>query len=447
MSDSNELPQGFKMTELGPLPEEWDAIRSVEKLLLSDSGVWGDDLGEGESGIEVLRSTNMQDNEWVFEDVARRRITEEQFRRYWLRRGDILITKSSGSKKHIGKAAYVDNVMEDRKCVFANFMQRLRFNDDVYPKYAFYFIISEDGKNTLLSRSTTTTGLRNLQKTDFENIIMPLPPISEQRAIAHVLSTIRRAIETQDKLISAARELKKSLMRHLFTYGPLPISEVNQVELKETEAGAIPDHWDTRPLGEVCKVKGGKRLPKGHVFSNKITPHPYIRIVDFKANSIDMSDIRYLAEEDYRAIKSYIIESRDVYISIAGTTGLVGCIPTSLNGANLTENAARIVIVNEASLFRDYLMYFLASFPGQTQIATQTTKTSQPKLALSRIQKISLALPPFIKQKEIAAILYAIDAKIQAEENRKSALQTLFKTMLHLLMTGQLRVKDLQIEN
>jgi len=435
------------MTELGPLPEEWDAIRSVEKLLLSDSGVWGDDLGEGESGIEVLRSTNMQDNEWVFEDVARRRITEEQFRRYWLRRGDILITKSSGSKKHIGKAAYVDNVMEDRKCVFANFMQRLRFNDDVYPKYAFYFIISEDGKNTLLSRSTTTTGLRNLQKTDFENIIMPLPPISEQRAIAHVLSTIRRAIETQDKLISAARELKKSLMRHLFTYGPLPISEVNQVELKETEAGAIPDHWDTRPLGEVCKVKGGKRLPKGHVFSNKITPHPYIRIVDFKANSIDMSDIRYLAEEDYRAIKSYIIESRDVYISIAGTTGLVGCIPTSLNGANLTENAARIVIVNEASLFRDYLMYFLASFPGQTQIATQTTKTSQPKLALSRIQKISLALPPFIKQKEIAAILYAIDAKIQAEENRKSALQTLFKTMLHLLMTGQLRVKDLQIEN
>jgi len=112
--DATAISEEFRMTELGPLPTEWMMIKSREKLLLNDSGVWEDNLKEGEIGIEVLRSTNMQNNQWVFEDITRRRITEKQFKRYWLREGDILITKSSGRRRHIGKAAYVDETIENR---------------------------------------------------------------------------------------------------------------------------------------------------------------------------------------------------------------------------------------------------------------------------------------------------------------------------------------------
>lgn len=82
--------------------------------------------------------------------------------------------------------------------------------------------------------------------------------LDEQRAIVHVLSSIQKAVEVQDKIITAVRELKKSLMRHLFTYGPVPLNRAEQVRLKETEIGPVPEHWEVKKLEEAATIKHGK---------------------------------------------------------------------------------------------------------------------------------------------------------------------------------------------
>ena len=79
----------------------------------------------------------------------------------------------------------------------------------------------------------------------------------------------------------------------------------------------------------------------------------------------------------------------------------------------------------------------------QTQIQARATKTSQPKLALARIKEIPIPLPPLDEQREIARILQAVDARIAAEQARRAALEELFKTLLHQLMTGKIRVRGL----
>jgi restriction endonuclease S subunit len=160
-----------------------------------------------------------------------------------------------------------------------------------------------------------------------------------------------------------------------------------------TELGPLPKEWRVVRLGEVVDVKGGKRLPKGDEFASNPTPYPYIRIVDFKNGSVDIRNLKFLTEEQHILLSRYIITSNDVYISIAGTIGLVGSVPEELNGAHLTENAARLIL-NTNRLYRQFLVFALQSDMVQAQIQARATKTSQPKLALARIKEIPIPLPP-----------------------------------------------------
>ena len=113
-----------------------------------------------------------------------------------------------------------------------------------------------------------------------------------------------------------------------------------------------PDSWQHANLESVVAVKGGKRLPKGMSFSDNSSVQPYIRVTDFKNFSVDVSDLRYISEEVHSKIARYTISREEVFISIAGSIGIVGRIPDALDGANLTENAAKLVINQVPGFFQ-----------------------------------------------------------------------------------------------
>ena len=157
--------------------------------------------------------------------------------------------------------------------------------------------------------------------------------------------------------------------------------------------GIVPC-WQTERLGSLAQVKGGKRLPKGAKLLTEPTPFPYIRVCDFSAFSVDLSDIHYLTAAIQEKISRYIIAKDDVYISIAGTIGRVGTIPESLDGANLTENAARVVLESNGSLDKEFLKYCLASPEIQNDMASRRSKNAQPKLALAQIKDLETQPTP-----------------------------------------------------
>jgi len=426
------IPDGFKMTALGPLPEEWQVVelgalvqerrekntKNVSLAVYTVSNVLGFVLSDEFFGKQVY-SKDLKSYKIVsYGDFA--------YNPYRVNVGSIALCKNV--QGGLVSPAYV---------VF-----RVKQGIGLDPDYLLALLKSYrwvgEIKRLSMSRGSVR---RSLLFRDLSEIAVPLPPLPEQRAIAHVLSTIQRAVEAQGKVIAAARELKKSLMRHLFTYGPVPPAQAEQVQLKETEIGPVPERWEVVRLGEVAHVRGGKRLPKGHKFADLPTLYPYIRVVDFKDGSVDTSNLKFLTAEDHETIKRYTISVEDIYISIAGTIGLVGRVPPELDGANLTENAAKLVLKSK-QVHQHFLVYFLSSERGQVQTQLHATKTSQPKLALARIQRILISLPPLPEQREIARILSAVDLKMEAEEKRKAALQALFKATLHHLMTGQVRVGE-----
>ena len=191
---------------------------------------------------------------------------------------------------------------------------------------------------------------------------------------------------------------------------------------------SFPAQWPLIRIGEFAEVKGGKRLPAGTALIPNKTDHPYIRIVDFKHGKIDKSALQYVPDDVFPRIARYTISSKDVYVSIVGTIGLVGVIDEDLDGANLTENAAKICSLSP-EVDRDYLTAFLSSGWGQHQIRALTVGSTQPKLALFRIADIRVPIPPIHEQRLIAQILGSLDDKIELNRRMAATLEEMARAL------------------
>ncbi len=96
---------------------------------------------------------------------------------------------------------------------------------------------------------------------------------------------------------------------------------------RHTAVGIVPTDWDVKAVGDVAEVKGGKRLPKGTNLTDQQTPHPYIRVTDMHPGGVQLDEIRYVPEDVFSAISNYVIGSADLFISVAGTLGIVAVPP------------------------------------------------------------------------------------------------------------------------
>ena len=160
----------------------------------------------------------------------------------------------------------------------------------------------------------------------------------------------------------------------------------------------IPENWRWCRLGTIATVLGGKRIPAGRKLTECNTGHVYIRVSDMTDGGVSTDRLLYVPEDIYPSISRYIINTADVFITVAGTIGRVGKIPDELDGANLTENADRLVL---AGVDQDWLIKVLQSGMIQEQIAEATTQVGQPKLAIARIERFLIPLPPLAEQRRI----------------------------------------------
>jgi type I restriction enzyme, S subunit len=209
---------------------------------------------------------------------------------------------------------------------------------------------------------------------------------------------------------------------------------------KQTEVGVIPQDWEVKPLDTISFVTSGKRLPLGKSLTDNETSHPYIRVTDMRIGTVDLSDIKFVPEDVFPAIKRYRIYKEDIFISVAGTLGIVGKIPEELDGANLTENADRITNI---TCSQDYLLHILMSPLIQNTIESLQTVGAQPKLALTRIRKFDIPIPPTLAEQEaIAEALSDADALIESLETLLAKKRQVKQGAMSELLTGKRRVVE-----
>ena len=288
-----------------------------------------------------------------------------------------------------------------------------------------------------IHRDSMATTVAQLTIIKANEMLVPFPPLEEQHRIVAKIEEILPYIDKYDKAYTKfetfnkkfPEDMKKSILQ-MAMQGKLveqrpeegtadklyeqivaekaqfikdgkikkekPLPEITEDEIPFE----IPSSWKWVRLGTIVSVYGGKRIPAGTRLSENDTGHKYIRVADMKDETVSLDDIKYITDEIYEKIKQYFITSDDIYITVAGTIGRVGVVPRELNNANLTENADKLVF---RRLDKMYLCRMLNSEVVQHQIRKATTQVGQPKLAIARIQKLIVPLPPLEEQKRIVA--------------------------------------------
>ncbi len=313
----------------------------------------------------------------------------------------------------------------------------IRANNSVHQPYIFYCLKSY--QSFLESKGDGSTKQKELKPDILRKLLIPLPPLAEQKRIVAKIEELLPYIDRYEQAWNRLEELnkrfpvdmQKSLLQwaiqgklverraeedsaeelyqqiqaekqRLLKEGKIkkekPLPEIAEDE----KPFKIPESWKWVRLGNVVSVLGGKRIPAGRTLSTENTGYRYIRVSDMKNGSVLTDGLLYVPQDIYPSISKYIICKEDIYITVAGTIGKVGKIPAEIDGANLTENADRLIF---SIIDQDWLIKCLETPFVQTQIADVTTKVGQPKLAIKRIQELIIPLPPLAEQKRIVAKL------------------------------------------
>ena len=438
-STSNDiLPQGYKMTELGPLPEEWEVVRLGDVFEFSrkpnNLKINKDDLIPF-IPMEMISDTNQSIKSW--EEKRYSEITSGSF----VFKNDIIIAKITPSFEN-GKQAILDKLPLDYGYATTEIWALHPKNENVITQYLYYYLKVDPIRVNLAEKMEGSTGRQRLPKHVLENFALPLPPLPEQQKIAAVLSAVQEAKEKTEAVIDATKALKKSMMKHLFTYGPVSPKETENVPLKETEIGKVPEEWEVVRLGEVARGKitdGTHKTPKYIE-----TGIPFITITNLVNGQIDFSKCKFISKEEHNSlIKRCMPEKDDVLLSKVGTLGLSAKVNVNYDFSIFVQLA--LIKPKKEIINSEYLKHLLSSTQMQNQINTKSSQSTMKYIGVEKIANLNLPLPPLPTQQKIASILSAIDAKIEAEENRKKALDDLFKSLLHNLMTAKIRVNQMEV--
>lgn len=295
---------------------------------------------------------------------------------------------------------------------------------------------------SFIRHAINTTGGTNLPRTSWSALrefVIVLPPLPEQRAIAHVLRTVQQAKEATEKVIAAVRQLKQSLMRHLFTYGTVSFDRADRVISRETELGPVPTHWEVVRLADVAQLySGGTPSKQRSDFWQGAIPW---------ASPKDLKQPRLFDVEDHISPAGLEAGSRlapagAVFIVVRGMI-LSRDIPVALAMVPMAFNQDMKAIVAGNRVNREYLLAALTRHKGALLHEIGSAAHGTKRIGTSAIEGFPLPLPPPEDQERIAAAILAIDKKIEREEGRLRALGCLFDSLLHNLMTGKVRVHQL----
>jgi type I restriction enzyme, S subunit len=303
------------------------------------------------------------------------------------------------------------------------------------PEFLFYSLMTDEFRDTMrdLERGASYPAVRD---SDVLNTRIPLPALPEQRNIAAILSLVQRATEQQDRLLALTSELKKAVAYKLLTEG------IRGEAQKQTEIGPVPESWDTCALGDLLEraqygisVRGAE---SGEYAILRMTNQAKGRIV---ANNLQYVHLPTSEFERFRVKKNDILFNRTNSFELVGRTAIFELDGDYVFASYLIRLQTKVEALRPA-----FLNHYLNLDATQARLKSIASRAvSQSNISASRLSGFQIPVPSIGEQNRIKSILDRVDEKIRIQEQKRSLLQDLFRTLLHQLMTAQIRVNHLDL--
>ncbi|WP_148689969.1 restriction endonuclease subunit S [Cuniculiplasma divulgatum] len=404
---------GYKMTEIGEIPEEWEA-KPLSKVATYINGMAFKPSEWRNSGIPIVRIENLNSINASFNYYQGKFDS-----RYLLGNGEILLSWSASLgvyiwnrgkallNQHIFKVIPVENVS----------------------KQFLFWVLHKAVEN--LSQTTHGSTMKHFKKGQLEKTLIWLPPLPEQQKIAEILATADDEIQKVDEQITLTEQFKKGLMQRLLTRG------IGHTRFKTTEIGEIPEEWDVKKIRELRQNIYYGITAKA---TKENTNLRMLRTTDIKNFKFDLNNLPFCQITEKRSdLSKYFLKRNDIIIARAGTVGVSILVEENLNNVLFGSYLIKIIFKQE-TIDMPFIHYYFQSQLYWNNISNAQGSTIK-NINLPFLNSLEIPLPPIPEQQKIAEILSTVDNKLELLGTKRDKLNVLKKGLMNDLLTGKVRVK------
>jgi type I restriction enzyme S subunit len=357
----------------------------------------------GEEGNRIIRIQNLTDPTKPYNRTKR-----EIPNRLQVQPGDLLVSWSAtlGVFEWSGPDVallnqHIFRVLPDERCV-----------DKRYLRHGLELALIE------MQRHLHGATMQHVNRGEFLSTKIYLPSVEEQRRIAAILDAAEALREKRRQSLAKLDTFTQSIFLDLFGD---PIEN--------------PRRFKVKPLIEIVD-------PARPISYGILMPGPeqkigiaYVRVVDMKEGSIDLGSVRKTTLEISNEFRRSLLKPGDILLSIRGHVGRLAIVPTELDGANITQDTARLAVKGAEAVF----VCECLRAPGFQRWMTKHTKGAAVRgINLGDVKLIPITLPPLPLQREFAAQVSAVERLKTAQRASLAKLDALFASLQHHAFRGEL---------
>jgi type I restriction enzyme S subunit len=415
-----EVKPGYKRTEVGVIPEDWEAVKLGDLFTVVGGGAFKS-TDATKHGTRWLKIANVGINKILWSDESYLpNFFQSKHKCFLLKKGDFVLALTRPILD--GKLKIAQIKSDDEPSLLNQRVGRIDVLGGNDSEYIYHILQTESHVRAML-QSMAGTDPPNLSSRGISSILCATPRnFHEQHSIATALSDVDALLAKLDQLISKKRDLKQATMQQLLT--------------GQTRLPGFSGEWEMKRLGGMLAYLGN-----GAVYKPASSfGFPVTRIETIADGAIDFSRVGYAVPTD--ELKKYRLKKGDILFSHINSIDHIGKVAIYESETALYHGMNLLLLRPSEAVLSRYLFYWLGSRQGRKQSATLAKQAvSQASINTVELKGLELLLPAVDEQTAIAAVLYDSDAELATLEARRDKTHEIKKGMMQELLTGKVRLQ------